>query len=88
MRAMFDRWDHDRDAVLRDLDPFFDLLLHSPEQFSPLLTHALDGNGFGTPNPFGFRISTSSHASISPTSITSKRKLKQLVDEGHRRRLG
>ena len=89
MRTMFDRWEHDRDAVLKDLDPFFDLLLGSPEQFAPLLTHALEPNdefgadGFSTPNPFGLPHQYEFSRLNLTYVITSKRKLKQLVDEGH-----
>ncbi len=89
MRAMFYRWEHDRDAVLKDLDLFFNLLLHSPEQFAPLLTHALEmnngasNNGFGTPNPFGLPHQYEFSRLNLTYVITSKRKLKQLVDEGH-----
>ena len=38
-RGHFAKWEHDRDAVLRDLDAFFALLRHA-EQFTPLLAHA------------------------------------------------
>ena len=89
MRALFDRWERDRDAVLKDLERFFDLLLHSPEQFAPLLTHALEpddeagANGFGTPNPFGLPHQYEFSRLNLTYVVTSKRKLKQLVDEGH-----
>jgi len=84
MRALFDRWEHDRDAVLRDLDAFFTLLLDNPEQFSPLLTHALDAKGgFGTPNPFGLPHQYEFSRLNVTYVITSKRKLRQLVEEGH-----
>ncbi len=90
MRALFKSWEHDRGAVLKDVDAFFDLLLGSPEQFAPLLTHALEsnngsgsGNGFGTPNPFGLPHQYEFSRLNLTYVITSKRKLKQLVDEGH-----
>jgi glutaminyl-tRNA synthetase len=84
MHALFDRWDHDRDAVLRDLDAFFELLLGAPEQFAPLLTHALEeAEGFGIPNPFGLPHQYEFSRLNLTYVITSKRKLKQLVDEGH-----
>jgi glutaminyl-tRNA synthetase len=89
MRVMFDHWEHDSHAVLRDLDVFYDLLLHSPEQFAPLLTHALDtnndaaSNGVGAPNPFGLPHQYEFSRLNLTYVITSKRKLKQLVDEGH-----
>jgi glutaminyl-tRNA synthetase len=80
MRALFQRWDHDSDRVVHDLPQFFALLKHEPEQFTPLLAHALDGehpNIFLLPHQHEF-------ARLNLTYIvTSKRKLKQLVDEGH-----
>ncbi|MEO8938764.1 MAG: glutamine--tRNA ligase, partial [Burkholderiaceae bacterium] len=84
MRSMFDRWEHNRDAILRDLDAFFELLLGSPEQFAPLLTHALEeAEGFGMPNPFGLPHQYEFSRMNLTYVVTSKRKLKQLVDEGH-----
>ncbi len=89
MRALFESWEHDRAAVMKDLDLFFDLLLGSPEQFAPLLTHALEsnngtgGNGSGPPNPFGLPHQYEFSRLNLTYVITSKRKLKQLVDEGH-----
>ncbi|MFL6661424.1 MAG: glutamate--tRNA ligase family protein, partial [Rhizobacter sp.] len=63
-----------------DLPLFFSLLKHEPEQFTPLLAHALDGehpNIFLLPHQYEF-------ARLNVTYIvTSKRKLKQLVDERH-----
>jgi len=80
MRALFQRWDHDSGRVLHDLPPFFALLKQEAAQFTPLLAHALDGehpNIFGLPHQHEF-------ARLNLTYIvTSKRKLKQLVDEGH-----
>jgi glutaminyl-tRNA synthetase len=80
MRALFQRWDHDSDRVLHDLPQFFALLGQEAEQFTPLLAHALDGerpNVFLLPHQYEF-------ARLNLTYIvTSKRKLKQLVDEGH-----
>jgi glutaminyl-tRNA synthetase len=79
MRALFTRWEHDRDAVLRDLDAFFGLLTNHAEQFTPLLQHALaerQPNVFQLPHQHEFgRLNLT-------TVITSKRKLKALVDEG------
>ena len=79
MRALFQRWEHDRDAVLRDLPVFFGLLHDHAEQFAPLLTHALDErrpNIFQLPHQHEF-------GRLNLTSVmTSKRKLKALVDEG------
>jgi len=80
MHALFQRWDHDSDRVLNDLPQFFALLQHETAQFTPLLAHALDGeapNVFLLPHQYEF-------ARLNLTYIvTSKRKLKQLVDEHH-----
>jgi len=79
MRAMFQRWEHDPDAVLRDQAAFFALLLGQAPQFTPLLAHALDGeepNVFKLPHQHEF-------GRFNLTSvITSKRRLRALVDEG------
>jgi glutaminyl-tRNA synthetase len=94
MRSYFDRWEHTPDEVLKDLDAFFELLLSSPEQFAPLLTHVLDtnhetdddgrrGNSVGAPNPFGLPHQYEFSRLNLTYVITSKRKLKQLVDDGH-----
>jgi glutaminyl-tRNA synthetase len=80
MRALFRRWEHDRDAVLHDLPRFFALLREHAEQFTPLLAHALDEqepNIFKLPHQHEFgRLNLNG-------VITSKRKLRALVDEGH-----
>lgn len=79
MRAMFARWEHDRDAVLRDLPRFFALLQEHTAQFTPLLAHALEErlpNPFQLPHQHEFGRLNLTHV------ITSKRKLKALVDEG------
>jgi glutaminyl-tRNA synthetase len=80
MRALFKRWDHDSDRAVHDLPQFFALLKHETAQFTPLLAHALDSkhpNVFLLPHQYEF-------ARLNITYIvTSKRKLKQLVDEGH-----
>jgi glutaminyl-tRNA synthetase len=78
MRALFTRWEHDRDAVLRDLPEFFALLKRDTAQFTPLLAHALDAqapNVFKLPHQHEFGRLNLSYV------VTSKRKLKQLVDE-------
>jgi glutaminyl-tRNA synthetase len=78
MRTMFTHWEHDREAVLRDLPVFFDLLLQHTEQFAPLLAHALDSrepNIFKLPHQHEFGRLNLTYV------VTSKRKLKQLVDE-------
>ena len=80
MRALFKRWEHDSDRAVHDLPQFFALLKHETAQFTPILAHALDGrhpNVFLLPHQYEF-------ARLNLTYIvTSKRKLKQLVDEGH-----
>jgi glutaminyl-tRNA synthetase len=93
MRALFESWEREPDAVDRDLVAFFDLLLNSPEQFAPLLTHVLDTNhrtnegasshGLGAPNPFGLPHQYEFSRLNLTYVVTSKRKLRQLVDEGH-----
>lgn len=78
MRALFTRWEHEPDAVLRDLPEFFALLEHETAQFTPLLAHALDThtpNVFKLPHQHEFGRLNLSYV------VTSKRKLKQLVDE-------
>lgn len=79
MRALFTRWEHDRDAVLRDLGAFFALLKSQTHQFTPLLAAALDAyqvEPFQLPHQYEF-------ARLNLTYVvTSKRKLKALVDEG------
>lgn len=79
MRELFEHWEHDRNAVLRDLDTFFDLLLKQPEQFTPLLTHALEEalpNPFALPHQYEFSRLNLTYV------VTSKRKLRQMVTEG------
>ena len=79
MRAMFKRWEHRPDAVLHDLAPFFALLNKHLAQFTPLLQHALvvrEPNVFKLPHQHEFARLNVTHV------ITSKRKLKGLVDEG------
>ena len=79
MRSMFSRWEHQPDAVLRDLPAFFGLLKRAPAQFTPLLQHALEArepNVFKLPHQHEFARLNVTHV------ITSKRKLKALVDEG------
>ena len=80
MRALFLKWEHDRDAVTRDLDAFFDLLLGDSEQFAPLLAHALEEQ---LPNPFALPHQYEFSRLNLTYLITSKRKLHQLVNEGH-----
>ncbi|MDP1532746.1 MAG: glutamate--tRNA ligase family protein, partial [Rubrivivax sp.] len=80
MRALFQRWEHDRSAVLGDLDTFFELLTGEARQFAPLLAHALDEQApdvMQLPHQYEFGRLNLSYV------ITSKRKLKQLVDDGH-----
>ena len=94
MARHFARWDETSSALDDELDAFFDLLLDHPEQFAPLLTHVLDtnaeadvgvpgANGIGAPNPFGLPHQYEFSRLNLTYVVTSKRKLKQLVDEGH-----
>ncbi|HEX7156275.1 MAG TPA: glutamine--tRNA ligase [Burkholderiaceae bacterium] len=79
MRALFDRWDRDRDAVVRDLDRFFGLLSREAAQFAPLLTHALEDrrpDPFDLPRQYEFSRLNLSHV------VLSKRKLIELVQGG------
>ncbi|MCZ2291983.1 MAG: glutamine--tRNA ligase [Burkholderiales bacterium] len=79
MRALFASWEHDRNKVLDDLPAFFALLREHAAQFTPLLAHALEErhpNVFHLPHQHEF-------GRLNLTSVmTSKRKLKALVDEG------
>jgi len=75
---MFDRWDHDRGAVMRDLDGFYKLLLGKSEQFAPLLTGALEEvrpDPFDLPHQYEFSRLNLNHV------VMSKRKLIQLAEE-------
>ena len=85
MRDLFDRWPSlQADHLASSVDDFFNLLLGSPEQFAPLLTHAFEeAEGFGLPNPFGLPHQYEFSRLNLTYVITSKRKLKQLVDDGH-----
>ncbi|MFM8665346.1 MAG: glutamate--tRNA ligase family protein, partial [Betaproteobacteria bacterium] len=78
MRALFQRWQQEPGAVSQDLEGFFQLLTEQVEQFTPLLAHALDAheaNVFKLPHQHEFGRLNLSYV------VTSKRKLKQLVDE-------
>ncbi|HCY17126.1 MAG TPA: glutamine--tRNA ligase [Curvibacter sp.] len=80
MRALFAKWEHNRDAVLQDLPAFFTLLKTETAQFTPLLQHALDGerpNVFLLPHQHEFARLNLTYV------ITSKRKLAQLVNDKH-----
>jgi glutaminyl-tRNA synthetase len=86
MGEMFDAWDHGRsthgvDAVFDDLDDFFTRLLgDDAHHFAPLLTHALESicpDPFDLPHQYEFARLNTTYV------ITSKRKLKQLVDDSH-----
>jgi len=79
MRELFRGWDHDRSAVLRELDAFYGLLEGEATQFAPLLTHALEErhpDAFGLPRQYEFSRLNLDHV------VLSKRKLIQLVEEG------
>ncbi len=79
LRALFERWGHDRDAVVHDLERFEALLAAEPGQFAPLLTHALEEarpDPFDLPHQYEFSRLNLTHV------VMSKRKLIQLVEEG------
>jgi glutaminyl-tRNA synthetase len=78
LRAMFDRWEHDRAAVMRDLEAFYKLLLGRAEQFAPLLASALEDlrpDPFDLPHQYEFSRLNLNYV------VMSKRKLIQLVEE-------
>ncbi|HEV3018992.1 MAG TPA: glutamine--tRNA ligase [Burkholderiaceae bacterium] len=78
LRSMFERWEHDRAAVMRDLDVFYKLLLGKAEQFAPLLAGALEDlrpDPFDLPHQYEFSRLNVNHV------LMSKRKLIQLVEE-------
>ncbi|MFZ2649377.1 MAG: glutamine--tRNA ligase [Burkholderiaceae bacterium] len=78
MRAMFSRWEHRPDAVVHELAAFFAQLKQHSAQFTPLLQHALasrEANVFKLPHQHEFARLNVTHV------VTSKRKLKALVDE-------
>ena len=79
MRALFTKWEHNRNAVVHDLDAFFELLEGEAEQFAPLLTHALDAD---LPNPFALPHQYEFSRLNLTYVITSKRKLHHLVEAG------
>ncbi|AKJ28236.1 glutamine--tRNA ligase [Caldimonas brevitalea] len=77
--ALFQRWEQTPDAVADELGPFFDLLERETRHFTPLLAHALQAHKiepFNLPHQYEFARLNLTYV------ITSKRKLKQLVDEG------
>ncbi|MCW7539276.1 glutamine--tRNA ligase [Aquabacterium sp. A7-Y] len=79
MRELFARWEQDKTGVTADLPGFFELLRCEAEQFAPLLAHALEKYSiepFKLPHQYEFARLNLTYV------ITSKRKLKQLVDEG------
>ncbi|WKB52520.1 glutamine--tRNA ligase [Eleftheria terrae] len=79
MRAIFAGWQQDPATVPAGLDGFFRLLKAEAHQFTPLLAHALQSQRiepFKLPHQYEFARLNLSYV------ITSKRKLKQLVDEG------
>jgi len=78
LRAMFDRWEHDRGAVMRDLEAFYKLLLGRADQFAPLLAGALEDlrpDPFDLPHQYEFSRLNLNYV------VMSKRKLIQLVEE-------
>jgi glutaminyl-tRNA synthetase len=78
MLQLFKGWEHNPDGVLHELEPFFQLLQQHPSQFAPLLQHALasyEPNVLRLPHQHEFGRLNLTYV------VTSKRKLKQLVDE-------
>src|SRR5574337_282498 len=80
MRALFARWEHDRETVLRDLPEFFGLLKSETAQFTPLLSAGLD---LMRPNPFLLPHQHEFARLNLDYVITSKRRLAALVQGGH-----
>ena len=78
MRELFARWDHDRTAVLRDLDAFYGLLLGEADAFAPLLAGALEER---RPDPFCLPHQYEFSRLNLDYVVLSKRKLIQLVEE-------
>jgi glutaminyl-tRNA synthetase len=78
MRALFAGWEHDRSAVVRDLDRFFGLLLEHAVHFAPLLAQALEER---KPDPFELPRQYEFSRLNLEYVVLSKRKLIQLVEE-------
>jgi glutaminyl-tRNA synthetase len=76
--AMFASWTRNPDLAVNDADEFFKLLREHPENFTPLLQHALDER---RPNPFLLPHQHEFNRLNLTYVVTSKRKLMQLVEE-------
>ncbi|HEU4621309.1 MAG TPA: glutamine--tRNA ligase [Burkholderiaceae bacterium] len=81
LRAMMNGWTDDAPPSPAELDAFFDALLGTDaEQFAPLLAHALDER---KPDPFELPHQYEFSRLKLTYVVTSKRKLLQLVQDGH-----
>jgi glutaminyl-tRNA synthetase len=78
--AMFASWSKNPDLAAHDADEFFKLLAEHTECFTPLLQHALDER---RPNPFLLPHQHEFNRLAVTYVVTSKRKLLQLVQDGH-----
>jgi glutaminyl-tRNA synthetase len=78
--AMFASWSRNPDLAVNDADEFFKLLHGHAENFTPLLQHALDAR---KPNPFLLPHQYEFNRLNLTYVVMSKRKLIQLVDDGH-----
>jgi glutaminyl-tRNA synthetase len=76
--AMFLSWTRNSDLAVNDADEFFKLLREHPENFTPLLQHALDER---RPNPFLLPHQHEFNRLNLTYVVMSKRKLIQLVEE-------
>jgi glutaminyl-tRNA synthetase len=76
--AMFASWTRNSDLAVNDADEFFKLLREHPENFTPLLQHALDER---RPNPFLLPHQHEFNRLNLTYVVMSKRKLIQLVEE-------
>jgi glutaminyl-tRNA synthetase len=82
--AMFASWSKNPDLAAQDADEFFKLLQEHTECFTPLLQHALDDFATGgKPNPFMLPHQHEFNRLAVTYVVTSKRKLLQLVQDGH-----
>jgi glutaminyl-tRNA synthetase len=76
--AMFASWSRNSDLAVNDADEFFKLLREHPENFTPLLQHALDER---KPNPYLLPHQHEFNRLNLTSVVMSKRKLIQLVEE-------
>ncbi len=78
--AMFAAWTRNPDLAVNDADEFFRLLRDHPENFTPLMQHALDER---KPNPFMLPHQHEFNRLNLTYVVMSKRKLIQLVEDKH-----